>query len=181
MFLKNQHLKIVTRQHLQQLGDFIRNLQKLVVGRGDPVNQLVYAASTLDGLQKLRDFWLKNTNRTPKIVLFKNLLEKFDIPKHLAEKIYNTIDIEEQTIPGEGSEEIEEPTEVVEDTNLSYTNSFLEKYRSKQEGNTDAENFYSVKRDFNDELKILHDELSELEVEEHKLWSKLRNVLTILM
>ena len=59
-------LKIVTRQHLQQLGDFIRNLQKLVVGRGDPVNQLVYAASTLDGLQKLRDFWLKNTNRTPK-------------------------------------------------------------------------------------------------------------------
>ena len=34
-----------------------------------------------------------------------------------------------------------------------------------------------MKRDFNDELKILHDELSELEVEEHKLWSKLRNVL----
>ena len=69
-----------------------------------------------------------------KLSCLKNLLEKFDIPKHLAEKIYNTIDIEEQTIPGEGSEEIEEPTEVVEDTNLSYTNSFLEKYRSKQEG-----------------------------------------------
>lgn len=178
MFLKNQHLKIVTRQHLQQLGDFIRNLQKLVVGRGDPVNQLVYAASTLDGLQKLRDFLVKEYEQNPqKLSCLKNLLEKFDIPKHLAEKIYNTIDIEEQTIPGEGSEEIEEPKEVVEGINLSYTNSFLEKYRSKQEGNTDAENFYSVKRDFNDELKILHDELSELEVEEHKLWSKLRNVL----
>lgn len=66
LFLKNDYLKIVTRQQLLQIGDFIRNLQRLVIGRGDLATHLLHTAASIQKLQKLRDFLSEEYNKKPK-------------------------------------------------------------------------------------------------------------------
>ena len=83
LFLKNDYLKIVTRQQLLQIGDFIRNLQRLVIGRGDLATHLLHTAASIQKLQKLRDFYQKSITRNLKCPSFKKLLKNSKFLKKL--------------------------------------------------------------------------------------------------
>ncbi|RCK59539.1 DNA mismatch repair protein MSH1, mitochondrial [Candida viswanathii] len=182
LFLKNEYLKIITRQQLQQLGDFIRNLQRLVVGNGDVATHLIYTATSLQKLQALRDFLSEEHQRNPqKTAMLEDFLDKFKVPNELAEEIFNIIhtekeqestSIETEEIQGGELEMVETKTKL-----SSYGNDFSEKYRVLNMETATPEVFYSVRKDHNEALRSLHDELTGLRDKEAQFMDSLRGTL----
>ncbi|KAK6896700.1 DNA mismatch repair protein MSH1, mitochondrial [Candida tropicalis] len=181
LFLKNDYLKIVTRQQLSQIGDFIRNLQRLVIGRGDLATHLLHTAASIQKLQKLRDFLSEEYNKKPKNApVLKSFLEKFKVPQEIAEEILSVIETEEVTSGDqtEGSDYVQEEDTVPAYGNLSsYGNNYSEKYRVKKTEENDHDTFYSVRKDYNEALRALHDDLEVLENKETQFVNDLRATL----
>ncbi|MCP8718661.1 MAG: MutS family DNA mismatch repair protein [Asgard group archaeon] len=181
LFLKNDYLKIVTRQQLLQIGDFIRNLQRLVIGRGDLATHLLHTAASIQKLQKLRDFLSEEYNKKPKNApVLKSFLEKFKVPQEIAEEILSVIETEEVTSGDqtEGSDYVQEEDTVPAYGNLSsYGNNYSEKYRVKKTEENDHDTFYSVRKDYNEALRALHDDLEVLENKETQFVNDLRATL----
>lgn len=188
LFLRNEYLKIVTRQNILQIGDFIRSLQRLVIGRGDMATHLIYTATSLQKLQKLRDFLTEEyRNNSKKTSVLSEFLDKFKVPIEIAEEILSIINTEDNHIcdsveTRENSSYTEQPEDhgndpYTETVLSSYENCFSEKYRIKKTIGDEPTAFYSVRKNYCEELCILHLELEALENEETQYMNKIRGIL----
>ncbi|CAI5755949.1 unnamed protein product [Candida verbasci] len=174
LFYDRNYLTTASRQYLRSIGDFIRIFQRLLIGNNS-VSNLVTLADNLEQIQKFKQL-LENENERKESKVLTQFLQDFNVPIELANEIRNTIEFEEppevDNVEGENSESESEYVD-----NGSYSNSFQEKYRIKQEDNSSTK-FYSLKKDFNQELKLAHDELNELKSQEQTFISDLQNGLS---
>ncbi|KAK6460086.1 muts domain V-domain-containing protein [Scheffersomyces coipomensis] len=180
MFVENSILKTSLRAHLTQLGDFVRSLQRLSFGAGDSVQHLLSIGEGLQKLENLETFLIEEyKNNRKSLKALGDFLQQFQVPIDISREISSTLHVESIPIM-EPKEEITSEIEVEDETysdSGSYSNASLEKYRHQSP--VEAKTFdFSVKRDFNEVLSGLHDELESLLTEQDVMFDTLRKTLT---
>ncbi|RLV95436.1 DNA mismatch repair protein MSH1 mitochondrial [Spathaspora sp. JA1] len=187
LFLDYPMLRMATRLQLGQIGDFVRFVQRLIVGTGDDVVQLVSIADSLGKLQKLEEYLQEEYDRKPEMKVLGEFLKEFNVPRGVADEIHKTIYLKPNVVEsGESSESSEEaPVKAEEDAEElldsgSISNSDLDRYRIKQPDglSTEPDFSFSVNRNFNETLSNLHDELDGLEIQEQSQITAIQQTLS---
>lgn len=184
LFLKNEFLCILLRSHLGKTGDFIRSIQRLSFNNADYVSQLQIVSEGLVKLQAIQDFLNEQALKldSPELMEF---MKSFKVPIDIANEIQNTLHVSsfEESLE---SEEVDEESlnEVTNEeysmeysTPNSYSNKGAEKYRDKEVLQPEPFFQFAVRRDFNNKLKLLHDEFDELKQKETEVVENLKKQL----
>lgn len=204
LFLHNPYLTNQTRHHLSIIGDFVRYVQRLSMGTGDVVHLLVSIADSLNKLEAFETFLQEEHKRNPeRLRVLGDFLQELYIPKCIANEIYETIyiekpfDIDEEEVSMSESQNIDivkesksnsakiqsfnEPDINDVDKTLelsgSYLNSFLSKYRIKEEDKDAPEFTFTINRTYSPELSELHSELDVIESQELSHISRIREIV----
>lgn len=129
------------RANLVKVGDFIRSLQRLSFGAGDTVTHLASISDGLYKLEKVKELLIQQKRSE----LWKNFLQKFTIPVEVADKINQTLILNDLLVEDETKSEKEDLTRPLITTK-----------------------FY-VRQDYNENLKDLHIDLEHLLEQEREL------------
>lgn len=182
-FLQHRFVRLSLRQHLSQIGDFVRPLQQLAYHTGDSVLQLRQVGDGIAKLQALRDHLQAQYDAHPDdLAVLGPLLDVLIIPHHIALKIDDAIGID-NPVSEQASSIVEPEADVEDDTSTgkmsSYANSAISKYRTSASDDEEAEaaQAFVVRRDYNPEFKELHREFAELEAEEQRVIDTVRTTI----
>ncbi|KAI3405986.2 hypothetical protein KGF56_001205 [Candida oxycetoniae] len=194
IFLKYHHLRLVTRQRLQKLPDFIRVIQKISIGTNDDVSNMKALADALLDLEQLKSFLKDEFTKDSKgLRPLGGFVDKFDVPMELANTILDAIidvplsscdsDVVGDAEKGEAADVVDATVvssleEDVNNDNEMDSNSFLEKYRTKDEQGVEPS--FQIRKDYNETLKLLHDEFDQLVSEEESFLNELQTELSLL-
>ncbi|CAK9437169.1 uncharacterized protein LODBEIA_P15640 [Lodderomyces beijingensis] len=170
-FSQNKQLTLSTRQQLQKSTDIVRFLQKILVGSADDIYNLKMVAVALTDLQSFRSTLLDEYGKDPEgLAVFKGLLGEFAVPEQVACTISSAI-IDDSPAILDSNEEVEgsqlEAEENEELNDADYSNTFIDKYRTKEE--QDKAPSFRIRSDYLPKLKELYDELRELEEKENNI------------
>ncbi|EGW34258.1 uncharacterized protein SPAPADRAFT_148870 [Spathaspora passalidarum NRRL Y-27907] len=173
LFLDYPMLRRTMRMHLSQIGDFIRFVQRLTVGTGDDVVQLVSIADSLSKLQKLEEYLKEEYAKQKDMTVLGDFLKKFHVPTGIADEIHKTIYIKPVI-------KVEDSEEKVDESDESALEMDMDKYRIKQtdELSNEPDFSFSVNRDFNETLSKLHSDLDNLERKEQVQIANVQQILT---
>lgn len=157
LFARYMPLTSEVRSHLLILGDVARSLQRLALKAGSPVVHLQAIGDSVLKMSQLRRVLEREKSTMDRVdeEIVDEFLREFTVPEQIAEKILGTLHLEE--IPytlsrGLLAENLQEGTSVD-----VYAN---------DEPKSDLSSFqFSVKRDFSRELKRLHAQLDEVNIE----------------
>ncbi|KAK6458986.1 muts domain V-domain-containing protein [Scheffersomyces xylosifermentans] len=191
IFKDHHNLRTSLRYQVQQLGDFVRSLQRLAFGTGDNVTHLLAIADGLSKLEELKQFLVQECNSNPDgLKVLRRFLDDFQIPSEIASEIFSTLHIEMNEPLSDASqaldyeheigEEIEQLDEIEQqDGNIGvYDSKSIDKYKYIPKTTQDPVFSFSVRRDYNAILLSLHDSLDILKEKEDSMQIAVKDELT---
>lgn len=163
LFKDNPMLRLQVANHLSQVGDFVRSLQRLALKSGSPVVHLTSIATGIERLAALRGFLEEVSTSLDKrdAGIVSKFLHKFEVPEEVAQRISDTIIAEEEA--RELQLPLEEPQSLEEQLISSTENSIKDVQELNLTGQNDAnlQQDFAVRKDYNKELSSLHSQLED--------------------
>ena len=183
LFLDNSFIQSSLRLQLSKIEDCARSIQKLSIGSGDVINHLFSIADSLSKLHLLERFLFEAYSNNPQnCKILKDFLDDYKVPINTAEEILNTLHVESSEtnlVENEGEnliQEEEEENELFESG--SYGNSSIAKYRTTKRKDETPSFRFSIRKDYNDTLSNLHNQLEELKEQEQISIEELKNEIS---
>lgn len=156
-FKNNPNFTSAIRGKLSELGDFVRSIQKLLIGRYNQVDNMFFISDSLKKLTELKELIVNEIETNPNAATLKPYASELSVPLYLIELVENTLVREEDPIVHlEGDIGAEE----VYGSSGSYSNSSVEKYRNRASTVT-SEPLFHVRHDYNNTLQESHKDLEK--------------------
>ncbi|GEQ69368.1 hypothetical protein JCM33374_g3039 [Metschnikowia sp. JCM 33374] len=177
LFQNNVLLTNDTTKHLGFIGDTVRSLQKLALRSGSASTHLQNIAAGLFQLEQLRDM-LKQAAKSlgdKESALLKTFVKEFEIPPGVSDKIFNTINIEDEVIPKKSVEDSEVSSDSDLDSDLEL-NSEDVSGESTPIHTSSSSLVFTVNKNYNKELASQHAELQKYKEQESAILSEIARI-----
>lgn len=170
-FKNHPLLRYEVRQHLTEVNDFTRSLQRLALGTGSSVTHLQNIAEGIIKLGELLDLLSKHMTHFngEEETLIREFLLQFDVPIDTARLILDTLYTEPLV---EFEDKINNEAEVEEDETS------VERYLRSDEKSTEQNPFaFSIRKDYNETLAEHHAQMEKIQVIEQELLQKVKETV----
>lgn len=169
LFKDNVLLTNETTKQLSLIGDSVRSLQKLALGSGSTVTHLQHIATGLFQLEQLRTMMDKVSNKleSKDSDLLKKFVKEFEIPAGVAEKIFNTIHVDNEisSIKPTGESELK--------LDLEFEEEYSESHGSTLSHTAESSVVFTVNKNYNKVLSGFHKILHEFREKESEILSEI--------
>ncbi|SGZ47942.1 CIC11C00000002648 [Sungouiella intermedia] len=170
LFKNHSLLRYEIRHHLANVGDFTRSLQRLALNTGSQVAHLQAIGEGITRLAQLLDLLVGHTDHFKKKEqdLVQQFLQQFDVPQNLALEILETLPSEPviKRAPENYDSDLESTTEETS----------VEMYVNRETLNNN-QMVFSVRKDHNSRLLLLHASLEEVLILEHEMLQAIQEVV----
>lgn len=187
LFQKSAHLRLLLRENLSELDDFVRSVQRLSLGVGDTPTHLISVANGLIKAEHIKNFMDLEIPDDYRYLIRDGTLWK-SLPIELASNILNTFECDELELL-ETAEEVQEEILPQLELQSKYDES-IEKYRkptgistgksSSNNISVQSSSLFSVKKNYNPELEEAHQQYSDLQSLEAEVFENLTTKFQIL-
>ncbi|KAG7192149.1 DNA mismatch repair ATPase msh1 [Scheffersomyces spartinae] len=168
-FKDNQTFAAAIRSKLSELGDYVRSIQRLLIGKTGQIESMYFITDSLKKLGELKELITVEVKLNPDAAVLVPLLSTLDVPLHLVEKVEGTL---MRVVNGDNDFRDNEVSteEEIYGSSGSYSNHLVEKYRQKIPSNSPInENLFHVRPDYNQNLADCHKELNKVLLKESKI------------
>lgn len=170
LFMNHPLLRYEVRQHLSEVSDFTRSLQRLALKTGSPATHLQTIGEGIVKIGELLDLLCRHMSHfnDEEQALIRQFLLRFNVPVDTARLILETLH-SEPILKTEGSE--------ITADDLEAENTSVEMYLNSDKQNGDNLFVFSVRKDHNEQLSNLHSQLEEIQVLEKTLLQAVRETV----
>ncbi|WPK27104.1 hypothetical protein PUMCH_004477 [Australozyma saopauloensis] len=181
LFKNNQLLRLQVTNVLRDVNDFARALQKLALKTGSAPNHLQSISDGLHKLQHLHDILAEarqSLTDPNDVLLVDEFLANFKIPADVTRKIASIISISEPPKRPKVSVEKELSLEEQLISAIENKGRLEDMYQSdlSDDSNTAQSVTFLVRKDYDDELAALHEELEEVQSCEAEIFDTLHQI-----